>query len=102
MAPGLECHTVPGAGWRLDARLTSAEEEITEWLSDHILDSNALQLAPDTLPVEEEPVLLECGLRDIKKRSEQLNHICVHQPAQELGQDCLSQTVLSSRDRASP
>jgi hypothetical protein len=30
-------------------------------------DSNALQLAPHTLTVEEEPVLLECALCDVKE-----------------------------------
>ena len=65
-------------------------------------DANALQLAPDALPEEEEPVLLERGLRDIEECPEQLDHVRAHQPAQEPGQDGLAQTVLGGRDAASP
>lgn len=64
-------------------------------------DACALQPAPDALPEEEEPVLLKRGLRDIKKRPEQLDHVRAHQPAQELGQNGLSQTVLGGLDMAS-
>lgn len=65
-------------------------------------DSNALQLAPHTPAVEEEPVLLECGLCDVKEGPQQLHHVGVHQPEQELGQDPLPQTVLCGRDIATP
>ena len=64
-------------------------------------DACALQPAPDALAEEEEPVLLKRGLRDIKKRPEQLDHVRAHQPAQELGQNGLSQTVLGGLDMAS-
>lgn len=67
-----------------------------------IPDPDTLQLAPDTLPEEEELVLLKCGLRDIKKGLEQLNHVCAHQPAQKLGQDHFPQTVFCSRDTVTP
>lgn len=65
-------------------------------------DANALQLAPDALPEEEEPVLLERSLRDVEERPEHLDHVCTHQPAQEPGQDGLAQTVLGGRNAASP
>lgn len=65
-------------------------------------DANALQLAPDALPEEEEPVLLKCGLRDVKEGPQQLDNVRAHQPAQELGQQRLPPTVLGGGDTATP
>lgn len=62
----------------------------------------ATQLAPDALPEEEEPVLLKCGLRDVKEGPQQLDNVRAHQPAQELGQQRLPPTVLGGGDTATP
>lgn len=92
-------HGEPGAGTR--AVSADGKKQVNEALT-VIPDPNALQLAPDALPEKEELVLLKRGLRDIKKRLQQLNHVCAHQPAQELGQDRFSQTVLRGWDIATP
>lgn len=67
--------------------------------SRHAPDPDALQLAPDALPEEEEPVLLKRGLRDVEEGPQQLDHVGAHEPAQQPGQHRLPPPVLRRRDR---
>lgn len=78
----------------------AASREGPRGLSRHLPDPEALQLAPDALPEEKEPVLLKRGLRDVEEGPQQLDHVGAHEPAQQPGQYRLAPPVLGRGDGA--